>query len=266
MTPTHEPAAGAAAVPTAAEARFLAELQDLRAHATLRAMKLGTEEEDVDLFEIQYIRSVLPAEVDIVVKIGGPCARADMRLARQIGARGMVAPMVESVYALERFMQATASLYGDAVGLVERGINVETITAVERLDDMLACDAGRQLDFFNIGRSDLAGSLGDAVGSPRMNDIVCSVIEKGQAAGLRVHVGGQVTVSTLVPLISRVRLEGFHTRWLIFAMPLPAEVGAIVGRGLRVEIALLEMLAARFPVRAEAHLERARVTAARIEG
>jgi hypothetical protein len=98
-----------------------------------------------------------------------------------------------------------------------------------------------------------------------MHDVVCDVARQVRAAGLPVHVGGQVSRSTLQPVAERVHLDGFHTRFLAFGLPELSALPAVLRDGLELELALLELLAERFPARAAVHLNRASVTASRIE-
>jgi len=242
---------------------FQESLSQVRKSSDLHYFKLGTEEEGLDFNEIEFIREALPRDVAIYVKIGGPCARGDLRQAASVGAAGIVAPMVESVYALWHFIEAATKAFAQAPGRVQLGINIETKTAVAVLPDMLAHAAAKRLDFTNIGRSDLAGSLGCQVDQPSMHDVVCAVVEQVHAAGIPIQVGGQVTLRTLAPILARTRIDGFHTRFLGFGPPDPATLPAEVDGALGLEMALLRLLAARFPARAAEHLARAHVTATR---
>jgi hypothetical protein len=245
----------------AAEAELCAAYVALSESTPLEALKLGTEEEGMDFGQIRYLRSILPEAAPIYVKIGGPCAKADIRQAYEVGAVGLVAPMVESVYGLQRFIEASEPAAG---GKIVRAFNMETITAYESLGELLASPWAAKLDFMNIGRSDLAASLGESVTSDRTLDVVCDAIIQARAVGLPVHVGGTVTLGTLLPVIERTEFEGFHTRWLAFSVGGTAVTEEFVRAGLSFEVMMLQMLAARFPHIAADHIDRAAITAARL--
>ena len=245
-----------------ARAEFDAALARVLDVCPIAYFKLGTEEEGLGFDEIAFIREVAPTSIDVVVKIGGPCARNDMRQARLLGAAGLVGPMIESAYALRHFVEAAHEEFPGAVHL---GINLETSTAVGALDEFLASKASRELTFINIGRSDLSASYGWAVGDAAMHEVVCDVAARVRAAGIPIHIGGKVTVATIAPVMARVGLDGYHTRFLAFGPPAEAPPDTVVPLALRLEIALLQLLASRFEDRAEAHLSRARITAARID-
>lgn len=242
---------------------FEAELRRTEGIAHIEYFKLGTEEEGLDFGEIAYVRSVLPPGADILVKIGGPCARADIRQARALGACGIIAPMVESEYGLVRFVEAATEVFGtDARARI--GINVETRTAWRALPAMLGDAAARKLTFVNVGRSDLAASLGARVSDETTHAAVCDIVQQVAVRGLPAMVGGNVTVASLRPLVERVTLAGFQTRCVAFRLGPGAELERIVPQALQLEIALMRVLAARFPERAADHLARAHVATARI--
>ncbi|MSP90624.1 MAG: hypothetical protein EXR79_02280 [Myxococcales bacterium] len=246
-------------------AAFGQELQRTESVAHIEYFKLGTEEEGLDFGEIAFIRSVLPASADIVIKIGGPCARADIRQAKAVGACGLVAPMVESEYGLARFIEAATEVFGTEPGL-RLGINVETRTAWAALPAMLADPNARKLTFINVGRSDLAASLGFRVTDEPMHAAVCDIVRQVGAHRLPAMVGGSVTVASLRPLVERVTLAGFQTRCVAFRLGPGAELERVVPQALQLEIALMRVLAARFPERAGDHLARLHVATARLGG
>ena len=241
-------------------ARLLAALRDRQG---LVYLKLGTEAEALDFDEIAALSAIaagLGPSVPVVGKIGGPEARNDLLQFHLRGAAGFVAPMVESPYALRIFVDAVAAVV-PAHPKPLLGINIETALAVDQLDLMLQEPAAASLDFVNVGRSDLAASMGaPAVDHPDVTDATVRVIERVQAAGLGGHVGGCATPATLAPVLARVRPDGFHTRFLAFDN---AEHDTVV-EALRAEIALLELLAARDPARSALHTARIATTRKRM--
>ncbi|CAA6827852.1 MAG: HpcH/HpaI aldolase (Fragment) [uncultured Thiotrichaceae bacterium] len=75
-------------------------LQELKSHYGLLSLKAGTEWEDMDYAEIDFLRSVGQEKVPIMVKISGPEAKTDLRHLRAMGVTGILGPMIESEYAL----------------------------------------------------------------------------------------------------------------------------------------------------------------------
>ena len=244
-------------------ADFLDALARVREVTEVEYVKLGTEDEGLDRFEVSYIDEVLPDGVEISVKIGGPCAYADLRLARDLNALSVTAPMVESTYALHRFVGAVDEVFGDAAADLKTGFNLETITAYERIDDLLGHPAAKKLKLVTVGRSDLSASMGTVVVDERVRDVTCDIARKVRAAGLPIHVGGKLTLASLEPVLSRVPLDGVHTRFVAFPAPALDAIESTIRLVLECEITLLRLLATRSEARAEEHLKRAEETAAR---
>jgi hypothetical protein len=238
----------------------------LARNAGLASVKLGTEEEALGNDEILWLREVLPPDLNVIVKIGGPCARADLRLAGTIAAQAVIAPMVESAFALRRFVEAADVELGIRAERTAYAFNLETSQAVVHLDAMLDSPWAARLAFVNIGRTDLAASLGWTVGDPRLDDVVASCIARLHARGLEVHVGGRVTQATLLPLLHRQAFEGFHTRMLAFTIRDHAQAALAIDCGLALERLLLDRLADRFPARAHVHRDRAVEVLRRLAG
>ncbi len=91
--------------------------------------------------------------LDYLVKIGGCEAKSDVDYLQKLGIRSLVAPMIESPFAMSKYMDMLADGVFDHVG-----VTIETFYAVERIDEIL--DAGTKLTNVTIGRSDLTASFG----------------------------------------------------------------------------------------------------------
>lgn len=129
-----------------------------------------------------------------LVKIGGCEAKADMRFLMQIGVRSIVAPMIESAFAMRKYMHMLPDGAFDHVG-----VTIETIDAVQRIDDIL--DAGVKLNEVTIGRTDLTASYGgDGVDSSKTVEMVKTVARAAQKRGLPVTMGGAVNSGTIALL------------------------------------------------------------------
>lgn len=230
----------------------------------LTALKLGTEEEALGPDEVAALAALAPTWLGKLVKIGGPCARADLRLAHAVGATAVIAPMIESPFAMLRFLEAADDELGADRQSVARAFNLETGQALAQLDALLDVPGAAQLGFVNIGRSDLGASLGLQVGDEALHDVVADAIARLHARGFEVHVGGKVTRATLEPLLARAPFAMFHTRFLAFRVG--PQVGAAIDAALHIELSILEFLAERDPLRAPEHWARAQETQRRLRG
>jgi citrate lyase beta subunit len=138
------------------------------------------------------------ANLELTVKVGGCEAIRDLLEAKQIGVRYIVAPMVESTYALSKYIAAKNQVYSaDEQQDTDFLFNVETITAYEcreKLADVSKAKNGVQGMVF--GRVDFSGSIGldrDSINSDRVMDCVMSTAEVCKKSVLQLVVGGGVS-------------------------------------------------------------------------
>ena len=163
------------------------------------------------------------AGLKLTVKIGGCEAIRDLLEAKQVGVDYIVAPMVETPYALSKFVGAIAIAFNeDERKHTDFLFNLETITAYENLDAMakLAKDGG--IEGIVFGRVDFSGSLGIGRAGIETDDVTNRVVETAKVAkrtGLDLVVGGAVSSDALLQLnrINAEYLTRFETRKVVFA-------------------------------------------------
>lgn len=128
--------------------------------------------------------------LDYLVKISGAEAKSDVFYLADIGITSLVCPMVETSFAMEKYMEMLPD------GVFEHiGVTIETITAVENIESILA--AGNLLSEVTIGRTDLTASYkGDSVESERTVSMVKAVARAAKDRGLKVTMGGSITKHT----------------------------------------------------------------------
>lgn len=118
-------------------------------------IKQSFEDEGASFKDIETMRFITNAvKVHLNVKIGGCEAKNDILFCKKIKASTIVAPMVESEYALSKFVQCAN--VGNKISLL---INLETDLSLKNLNKMTKSKFFNFLDGVVIGRSDLAGSL-----------------------------------------------------------------------------------------------------------
>ena len=144
------------------ERKMVDALKDLADDHYVVGVKAEFEAEGTRLEEALRLKEVcMKADVGLTIKIGGCEALRDMYECRVIGVERLVAPMVESAYALKKFLAAVELAYPPE----ERedtlfAINVETINASSAFDEMLDQPQIELLDGIVLGRVDMTGSLG----------------------------------------------------------------------------------------------------------
>jgi hypothetical protein len=201
-------------------------LKELKEKYHVTGVKAEFEAEGTRMEEAMRLKEVsLQAGLGLTIKIGGCEAIKDMFDAASLGVERLIAPMVETPYALKKYLHAAKIAFanGQSAG-VELSINVETVTTVQNLDAMLAIPEVKDLKGVVIGRVDLTESMGigqKEVNSPQVLKIALEIDQKAAAKKMEVVVGGGVSVHSLdfFKSFPPGHLSRFETRKIIFSCP-----------------------------------------------
>ena len=160
------------------------------------------------------------ADVKVALKIGGCEAVSDLLATHVYGVDYVIAPMVETRYALSKFIDAKNKTHGPDKERTEFLFNLETETTLRHLDDMIPLARGN-VEGIVFGRVDFTLSRGmprTAINDRSITDAVLRVAHACVAADLDLVVGGSVAVEAIPALreIAAVRLDRFETRKVVF--------------------------------------------------
>ena len=199
-------------------------LTDLIENEGLVGVKTSFEDEGASFNETIRLKEVCnQAKTKVTLKIGGPEAIRDLKDSTIIGVKGLVAPMVESEFGLKKFIQAAKThIPEDTLSSVQLNINVETITAVQNVEKMLATIEASELYGITVGRVDLVSSMNkdrNYVNSDEVYKLVRGVFTKVKEKGLKACLGGAVSTDSLdflKKLHSEGLLDKFETRYAMF--------------------------------------------------
>ncbi len=184
------------------EKKMVKILSTLKERFHVGGVKAEFEAEGTRMEEAMLLKHVVAAAgVSLNIKIGGCEAIRDMFDAVSLGAQRIIAPMVETPYALRKFLGAVKiAFFNGGHDDCEFLVNLETMTSFENFDAMLAIPEISQLHGVVIGRVDLTGSMGlsrEEVNSEKILKLSMQAAAKAKAKGLQVVVGGGVSVHSM---------------------------------------------------------------------
>jgi hypothetical protein len=200
-------------------------LKSGRDHYGWVAVKAEFEAEGTRLDELlRLIEIARKADLKVALKIGGCEALMDLYTAKQVGADFVIAPMIESSYALSKFIAAVSKAYSEfEVGDTDFLWNIETGLAFKNLDSMVqVATQSRVLKGIVFGRNDYCGSIGQDSSFVNHESITADGVKMAQKcrdSDLDLVVGGGVSIDSIPALneLDRFRLTRFETRKVIFS-------------------------------------------------
>ena len=204
----------------ALELKMVDVLKDLHQNYGVVGVKAEFEAEGTRLEEAMRLKEVVSKSgLDLTIKIGGCEAIKDMQEAKLLGVSHIVAPMIETAYALEKYVNAASQVFAnDNVSYL---INIETITGFNNLQEICASSAFKEISGIVLGRVDMTGSLGlnrDEIHSQKILQIATDLANVCIGLKKDLVIGGGVSIHSL-PFFNKLptqSLARFETRKVIF--------------------------------------------------
>ena len=202
---------------------LLEKLEDLKENYGAFGVKTSFEDEG-SLFEEMATLGSLAHQcgMKFSVKIGGCEAKTDIINSIVLNADSVVAPMIESDFALEKWATAIDSVIGDDLkNNYDFYINIESKTAYKNIDNILNSCYIDYLAGIVIGRSDFVKSYGlvkDNVDDENIFERVHDILKKAKSKNLSTFMGGSMSTKSkhfVVDLYKENLLDKIETRNII---------------------------------------------------
>lgn len=205
------------------EKKMVNTLINLKENHHVTGVKAEFETEGTRFDEALRLKDiVMHAGLELTIKIGGCEAKKDMFDARTIGVDTIVAPMIETEYAMQKFVKATKLVFPKEEREDKKFfVNIETITGFRNLDKIIESPFFEDLDGVVLGRDDMSCSLGlttDEVNGEEIFEIAEVIATKVHHKGKDLVIGGGVSADS-IPFFNRLKancLTRFETRKVIF--------------------------------------------------
>lgn len=180
------------------KSKLIKQLLFLKKKYKLVGVKAEFEAEGSSFEDVSNLRSITnTCNTKIFVKIGGVEAINDIYKCIEIGVDGIIAPMVESKFAMFKFVDFFRKK--NFKKIPHLGINIETKTGFENLDDIISQSDG-YIKNITIGRSDLSKSFFKTAITPDskfIQNIIINISKKAKKAGITTTVGGSLSTNTI---------------------------------------------------------------------
>jgi len=199
-------------------------LLDMKKNFGVIDLKAEFEAEGSRINELMRLKEIAGnAGMSIAMKIGGGEAITDIFEAQKIGISAIVAPMLESPYALSKYLQALEKYVPkDTRKYIKFVAMIETINGYKNVDEILAVDKNNLLNIISVGRVDLSGSLGlqrNEINCDKVYQIVEDIFTKAKKKGLNTVMGGGIAkeaIPFIKKLVTKKLLDRYETRKIIF--------------------------------------------------
>ena len=205
--------------------QLINELKDLKKYGVV-GIKQSFEDEGVLFDDVVKMKRICDSvETYVSVKIGGCEAISDINNCMLLDVNGMVAPMIESPFALEKFITSINNNVPPQLRKTTNFfVNIESKTAYENIRDILNSDCCKYLSGIVIGRSDLTKSFGLTkrnVNDDEIYNIVEEMLTEAKTYKLMTIMGGNISVNSqdfVKKLYDKKLLDKIETRNIIFKL------------------------------------------------
>ena len=231
-------------------------------------VKQSTEDEGAIYEDISLIRDISRScGLELNLKIGGCEAKTDISFCNFIKVDGIVAPMIESEFALQKFTESVSHLED-----TNFYINIESSVAVDNLEKIIQSSSFDTLKGIVIGRSDLAKSYGygkEMVDSQKMQDKIYDILKACSKKSPKMTMGGNINKQSIVFIEKLYRENLLHlieTRNIIIDLKkaFSNDLETVLKMALIFESTWLKFKASKYLMHGKEYMDRAKQIEKRI--
>ena len=206
------------------EKEMIETLKYLRDNCGCFQIKAEFEAEGTRMSELMRLKDITSqVGLPIIMKIGGVESVTDMYNCLQIGVASVIAPMVETPFALKKYIHVISHMVApDNAADIDFYFNMETITGYQNFRAMMELPELSYIDGVTVGRVDLSGSMNmdrSAVDSEEFYQICADTFRMAREKNLACGLGGAISVQSIdfIRRLNQERLiDKFETRKVVF--------------------------------------------------
>ena len=199
---------------------LIKQLCRLKKEYNIAGIKQSFEDEGVTYDDVVTMRRITElCELPLFIKIGGCEAKTDIRNCINLGVDAVVAPMVETPFALSKFLNAVGK---DAQ--IKTLFLCESITAYDNLDSIFSLKEAERLTGIIVGRSDFTKSMGlnkSEVDTKKICDHVEKTLKTAKSKKLITTMGGNISTKSscfVKKMFEKGLLDKIETRNVIIQL------------------------------------------------
>ncbi len=197
---------------------MIAILKKLKNEYFAIGVKADFEAEGTTLEELIFLNQIVnETGLNLFIKIGGCEAVFDLQYAKLFSASAIMVPMIETVFALKKFINATRKILTEN-SKVQLILNAETTTCANNFNEILNYGS-KFLNGVTIGRVDLVNSLNlnrSDIDSLTIFNISEKFFNLAKEKKLIVSLGGGVGNKSF-SFLEKIKFNRFETRKIIFS-------------------------------------------------
>ena len=154
----------------------------------------------------------------ITIKIGGCDSISELYLTKKYKANSIIAPMIESPYALKKFIDNCRKIYSEEeIEKINLYPNIETISAYKIVNKILSIPESKYVKGIVLGRDDMADSFNlNEINSDEMLKISNNLSNIASKHNIDFLVGGAIRPNAIDFLNKISNIKHYETRMIVF--------------------------------------------------